>query len=66
MERKIYRHCREKNKKIKGETMEKERKLNLEEIKVQTFVTTLNDDQREEVVNGSLLPIGITSIRVFC
>jgi len=46
--------------------MTKEKKLNLEELKVQSFLTTLNGDEQNEVKGGMDTEIGTTFIRVFC
>ena len=46
--------------------MLKEKKLSLEEIKIQSFTTELTEVELEEVIGGSIPGIGTTSIPAFC
>ncbi len=47
--------------------MEKGSKIKLEDLKVQSLITSLNRDEMKEIQSGfNILMLGITSIRIFC
>lgn len=46
--------------------MKNEKKLSLQEIKVESFITALNIDEQEAVKGGSNAELGTTAVRVFC
>lgn len=46
--------------------MNQEKRLNLEEIKVQSFTTELTEDELLNVNGGSVPGVGTTSIPAFC
>ncbi len=46
--------------------MKVEKKLSLEEIKVESFTTALDRNELEEILGGSLAGPGTTSVRIFC
>jgi hypothetical protein len=46
--------------------MKKEKKLSLEELKVQSFRTTLTRDEQKAVNGGGEAELGITFIKIYC
>lgn len=46
--------------------MKNEKKLSLEEIKVESFITTLTIDEKEAVKGGLDEALGTTAVRIFC
>ena len=43
-----------------------EKKVTLEEVKVQSFITALDNDEQKVVKGGEEFELGTTSIRIFC
>ena len=46
--------------------MGKEKKLGLQELKVQSFRTTLSKDEQKAIKGGSVAVPGATSIKIYC
>jgi hypothetical protein len=46
--------------------MKRERKMSLEEIKIESFITTLDSEKQKEIRGGSRPGEGTTSLPIFC
>lgn len=46
--------------------MKKEKKLHLKKIKIVSFFTLLNDEEKKKVNGGIEMASGTTSLRIFC
>jgi hypothetical protein len=46
--------------------MKKEKKLHLKKIKIASFVTLLNDEEKKKINGGTKMASGTTFLRIFC
>ena len=58
--------CKKKLKDKMEDNMKHEKKLTLEELKIQSFSTELNPDDQKAIKGGSVIESGRTSVPTFC